>query len=111
MLTIPPNVRIYLVSSAPHIIAGMPPTSRTSGNLIGQPGRVGAIPQPGLAVAGETFFLVDRLPIRRVWCRHRKLPGEHFGFLVHRRLVAGWWGDILGQGKVACRNAQCQGQA
>lgn len=33
---LPPDVRIYLISSSPHIIAGMPPTSRRSGTLVGQ---------------------------------------------------------------------------
>src|SRR6185436_10489955 len=32
----PPNVRIYLVSSAPHITGPMPPTSRTVGSFLGQ---------------------------------------------------------------------------
>jgi hypothetical protein len=32
---IPPDVRIYLIASAPHIIGAMPPTSNRSGTLVG----------------------------------------------------------------------------
>jgi Alpha/beta hydrolase domain len=33
---VPPNVRIYSIASAPHIVGRMPPTSRQAGTLVGK---------------------------------------------------------------------------
>jgi hypothetical protein len=88
---VPENVRIYLVSSAPHIIAPMPPVSNRSGALVGQ-----ALQNPldTRPVMRALFQAMDRWVADTVTPPPSRYPRIDDGTLVPRE--RGGWPAIPG---------------
>ena len=88
---VPPDARVYLISSAPHIIAAMPPTSNRSGTLIGQ-----AVQNPldTRPVVRALFQAMDRWVVDDVTPPPSRYPRIDDGTLVPRE--QGGWPAIPG---------------
>jgi hypothetical protein len=90
-IDVPENVRIYLVSSAPHIIASMPPASNRSGTLVG---RALQNPLDTRPVVRALFQAMDRWVADSVTPPPSRYPRIDDGTLVPRE--RGGWPAIPG---------------
>lgn len=88
---VPPDVRIYLISSAPHIIAAMPPASNRSGTLVGQAAQNPLDTRP---VMRALFEAMDAWVSRDVAPPPSRYPRIADGTLVPRE--RGGWPAIPG---------------
>ncbi len=88
---VPSNVRIYFVSSSPHIIGRMPPVSHSSGTLVGKAALNPLDPRP---VVRALFQAMDRWVTRDVAPPPSQYPHLADGTLVPRE--QGGWPAIPG---------------
>jgi Alpha/beta hydrolase domain len=90
-VAVPANVRLYFISSAPHIIGPRPPTSHRSGTLVGQAALNPLDPRP---VVRSLFDAMDRWVTDDIAPPASRYPQIADGTLVPRQ--RGGWPAIPG---------------